>query len=84
MMGQDDWEYPFWVALGNEGGQTLRIEHINVTNVSNVKYDKDPFNVFSPCAVIVVSANPPGDVNFRGSNYLQKWFSNPVSVFMLK
>jgi len=84
VLGGDDWEYPFWVLLGKDGKQTVRLEHVNVTNISQVKSNEYPFNAFTPCAVIVVSDNPPNEVHIGDVTYLRKWLSNPVSVFMQK
>jgi hypothetical protein len=80
----DDWEYPFWVMLGENGRRTIRLEHVNVTNISQVKYGEFPFNSFTPCAVIVLSENPPNDVRVGNITYLRKMLAKPVSIFMQK
>jgi hypothetical protein len=82
VLGKDDWEYPFWVLLGEDGRRTVRLEHVKVTNISKVKYNEYPFNAFTPCSIIVVSDNPPNKVRFGDVTYIRKWFSNPVSIFM--
>jgi 4-amino-4-deoxy-L-arabinose transferase-like glycosyltransferase len=84
VLGGDDWEYPFWVLLHENDKQTIRIEHINVTNISQVKSNEYPFNTFTPCAIIVVSNNLPNEVNIGDVVYLRKMLSNPIGVFMQK
>ncbi len=82
ILGPDDWEYPFWVLLGQNGKQTFRLEHVGVTNISRIKYKDYPFNAFTPCAVIVVNSRPPDKFQVGDVSYLKKWFSNPVGVFL--
>jgi hypothetical protein len=82
--GSDDWEYPFWVLLGKDDKQKVRLEHVNVTNISQELSTEFPFNNFTPCAVIVVSDNPSNEINVDGVTYIRKWLSNPVSVFLQK
>jgi hypothetical protein len=77
----DDWEYPFWFLLQSDK-QKIHIEHVNVTNISQVKAHEFPFNTFTPCAIIVVSNKPPEQVHINEIVYSQKMFSKPVSVFM--
>jgi hypothetical protein len=84
MLARDDWEYPFWVLLGEDSKRALHIEHVNVTNVSQIKYEEYPFNVFTPCAVIVVGDNPPNEVHVGQVTYLLEWLSAPIGVFMQK
>jgi 4-amino-4-deoxy-L-arabinose transferase-like glycosyltransferase len=84
ILGDDDWEYPFFVLLHENNNRTIRIEHVNVTNISQVKSNEYPFNVFTPCAIIVVSNNLPNEVNIDDVIYLRKMFSDPIGVFMQK
>ena len=80
----DSYEYPFWVLLGKDDRPVVRIEHVNVTNISQVISNEYPFNTFTPCSIIVVSDDPPNEVRIGDVTYLQKWLSDPVSVFMQK
>jgi len=84
VLSRDDWEYPFGVLLEEDGKRAVRLEHVNVTNISQVKYKDYPFNAFTPCAVIVVSDNPPNEVHIGQVTYLLEWLSAPVGVFMQK
>ncbi len=83
ILGADDWEYPFWVLLG-ENDKKVRLEHVNVANISRVKYDEYPYSSFTPCAVVVVSPDPPNDVHIGDVTYAREWSSIPVGVFMRK
>jgi len=47
-MGNDHWEYPFWVLLQKEDNERLRIEHVEVQNVS----ERIPIHNFTPCVII--------------------------------
>lgn len=84
VLGGDDWEYPFWVLLHENDKRTIRIEHVNVANISQSKSNEYPFNAFTPCAIIVVSNNLPNEVNIGDVIYLRKMLSNPIGVFKQK
>ena len=81
LIGDYDLEYPFWVLLPKTNGQRLRIEHVNVTNISAVKSAVNPFAGFSPCAVILVDADRTSFVAVKG-NYTQAWASSQELVYM--
>jgi len=81
LMGANDWEYPIWVLLQNYKRE-IRIEHINVTNISQKKTRESPFVDFIPCALIVINNNPPNEVLLNTNIYSQKLLLNPVSVYM--
>jgi hypothetical protein len=93
LIGDYDLEYPFWVLLPKTNGQRLRIQHINVMNVSAVNSAVNPFAGFSPCAVILVDADRTSFVVVKGNYtqawassqkfvYTQAWSSGPVRVFV--
>lgn len=81
MLGGDDWEYPFWVLLGEHDKRKVRLEHVNVPNISRVEYSKPPFRTFTPCAVIVVSAEQSYELRVGNASYLRESFTDPVGVF---
>jgi hypothetical protein len=83
ILGGDDWEYPFWVLRNDSTPQPIRIEHVNVKNIS-AKYNTYPFNAFSPCAVIIVNNDLPNEIKIGNIIYLQKMISNPIGVYMQK
>jgi len=51
-LGENTWEYPFWVLLSNRKWQG-RIEHVNIGNPSSTLQDKN----FVPCAIISDNSN---------------------------
>ena len=51
-IGHEDWEYPFWILLNRPGEGAVRIEHVNVENISKIKALDEPFVSFKPCYLI--------------------------------
>ncbi len=49
LLGVDDWEYPFWALFDKTGLNIIRIEHVAVSNSSNL-FERGEF---SPCSVIM-------------------------------
>lgn len=84
MLGGDDWEYPFWVLLAEEGRRKIRLEHVTVANVSRMEYSKYPFQNLKPCAVIVVSHDQPSELRVGDASYSRESFADPVGVFIRK
>lgn len=84
VVGIDDWEYPFWVLLQENYNRTIRIEHVNVENISQIKSLANPFNTFTPCAIFVLSNDLPNEINIRDVSYLRKMIFNSIGVFMKK
>ena len=79
------WEYQFFVLLKESGTQKFRIEHVNVNNISSVKYRTPPFNMFNPCAIISVTSAEQGDkISVKDAVYVKEWSSYPVNVFVRK
>jgi hypothetical protein len=74
-------EYAFWVLLKKTSLQPIRIEHINVTNVSAIKSTVNPFVGFSPCAVIVVDADRHPTLVAEKGNYTQAWALSQELVY---
>ena len=83
ILGGDNWEYPFFALLQKSNPQGFRIEHVNVNNISSVKYNTYPFDSFDPCAIISVGIHDNEVVN-KNVVYIKKWSSKPVSVFIKK
>lgn len=57
----DSWEYPLWILLQQSIGKDVRIESVNVENISWRQYNRFP--EFTPCAII--AANPLSASNFQ-------------------
>lgn len=67
-------EYPWWILL-NKPHQAVRIENINVKNISSVKNRFYPYNNFMPCAIISVDSAPSEEINTAGNSYVRGWHS---------
>lgn len=83
-LGGNGCEYPLWVLFGARTEQAVRIEHVPVGNLSRVAGAADRFKGFVPCAIIMVSPSHPRVFTVRGVTYALGWFSDPVSVFLVK
>jgi 4-amino-4-deoxy-L-arabinose transferase-like glycosyltransferase len=81
ILGSDDWEYPLWVLL-HDLSPAIRIEHVNVQNVSAGSAAADPgYASFRPCALIVIREDPPQTVEVSGVAYRLTWQSRTLSVY---
>jgi 4-amino-4-deoxy-L-arabinose transferase-like glycosyltransferase len=67
-------EYPWWVLLKNDK-QVLRMEHVNVKNLSNVKSRAYPYKNFIPCAIISVGATQSENMVLKEDIYMKAWES---------
>jgi hypothetical protein len=67
-------EYPWWILL-NESHKGSRIEHINVKNISSVKYRSYPYNNFTPCAIISIGSAQSEEIYTAGNIYMRGWDS---------
>jgi len=79
-LGLDDWEYPLWVLLGWNSRSRIRLEHVNVQNISAMK--ASTFNSFNPCAIITVNPIQSKVLVREGVTYVEAWSLDPVSVFI--
>jgi 4-amino-4-deoxy-L-arabinose transferase-like glycosyltransferase len=68
-------EYPWWVLLKNHNNRQVRIEHVNVQNLSNVKSRVYPFSNFIPCAIISVGSSPSEELTTKEGIYVRAWQS---------
>jgi hypothetical protein len=80
VLGADDWEYPLWV-LSRETVGRARIEHVNVTNVSQRTDAENHSSRPDPCAVVAVRVDPPSAVSVGHSSYARAWSSGLVTVY---
>jgi hypothetical protein len=67
-------EYPWWIIL-NKSPQSIRIEHINIKNISSVKDRFYPYNNFIPCAIISVDSAQSEEISTAGNTYIRGWHS---------
>ena len=80
--GGRDWEYPFVALLERRGSRPFRLEHVNVSNVSSVKYSTYPFSDFEPQAIISLKSGQNEKIINKNTTYVKVWASGPVSVFI--
>lgn len=67
-------EYLWWILL-QDSQESVRIENINVKNLSSAKYGVYPDNNFSPCAIISVGSAQSDDFTTSGNIYRRGWQS---------
>ena len=79
-----NYEYPFWVLIRQTAGQGVRIEHVNVENISKRKYDIYSFNQFSPCAVVSMNSKRGPKMITRFGSYAEERLLNPVRIYVKK
>jgi len=84
VLGQDDWEYPWWVLLA---GQGARIEHVGVDNRSaSLKY---PLGDFTACALIVSGGDDhtllsTGNAIYRPAWWVPVGYGGRLTVYLRK
>ncbi len=78
--GADDWEYPLWVLFDQANIPGVRLEHVNVQNVSAVKASQESFLRFDPCAVISIGLQPNHQLVTGSGVYSQEWSQGRVAV----
>jgi hypothetical protein len=78
----NEWEYPFWVLMAEDGSSAYRMEHMAVSGLSG-NLSPDPLaDVFEPCAVIVVGECQPEEVLIKGKIYQKRWTQKPVAILL--
>ncbi|MEH2069344.1 MAG: hypothetical protein V7K47_14475 [Nostoc sp.] len=86
-MGNDPWEYPLWVLLQQNNPQIVKIEHINVSNISAVFAKNSSAQEFEPCGIISMETkkskqNKLEKINFQEKTYVRAWNSPELGVFI--
>jgi hypothetical protein len=81
-LGPDDWEYPFWVLLRKNEDQVVRIEHVDIQNISAAKSNLMLFESFSPCAIISLESGESTEIIYKENVYAKGWSLDPVNVFV--
>ena len=76
------WEYPLWILLQQKVGKNVRIEAVNVKNISANKYNEFP--EFTPCAVIALNPLSLDNFQVNGVAYSVYQTIKPVSVLIPK
>jgi hypothetical protein len=81
ILGANDWEYPLWVLIHGISG-SIRIEHVDVRNVSQRTAASDPgYSAFQPCSVIVISDGPAAVIVVSGVAFKLEWQSRTLNVY---
>jgi hypothetical protein len=75
-------EYPLFVLFQNSGTEIFRLEHINVKNVSSVKYSVHQVDEFKPCAIISITAERKDQIYNKGNIYIKELSFGPMGVFI--
>jgi 4-amino-4-deoxy-L-arabinose transferase-like glycosyltransferase len=79
-MGDDGWEYPFWVLIKQDTNNSLtKFFHADVSNISRTAYLKNNKNVES-CALISLIENASDDKIFK-SQFVNKISKPPVYLY---
>jgi hypothetical protein len=81
LIGDDSWEYPFWVISRNYPKNAFRFKHINVKNFSSAKSINSSYSKFIPCSIISVESGEHEIIISEGRTYHKGWSSHPVTVF---
>ncbi|MCL6752687.1 glycosyltransferase family 39 protein [Nostoc sp. CCCryo 231-06] len=86
-MGNDPWEYPLWVLLQQNNRKVVKIQHINVTNISASLEKEAYFQDFEPCGIISMETKKSKqkkslEINFKGQTYVRSWDSPELGVFI--
>ncbi len=86
-MGNDPWEYPFWVLLQQNNQKTFKIQHINVTNISASLEKEASYKDFDPCGIISMETKKSKqkksqEINFKDKTYVRAWDSPELGVFI--
>lgn len=84
LMNEDSWEYPFWVIARNSSKELFNFEHINVKNLSSVKYRVYPYRNFIPCAIISIDTEDREKIVTKQIIYTKVWAAKPLVVFTVK
>lgn len=90
-IGDNSWEYPFWVLFSKSqtknlmelGRNTLRIEHVDAAGIQPLNY---PLGAFAPCAIIETGRKiPPDDrLSLDGKTFKARFDQSPVRVYFLE
>ena len=68
------YEYPLWILLNVVGTDSLRVEHIRVSNESSRASLNGGVNSFVPCALVVVAAEEgPSQITEADRTYSKVW-----------
>lgn len=81
IMGEDSWEYPFWVLLNEGVEQKARLKHVNVNNLTS-KAASFLFEDYTPCAIITFDEQKDKAIKSQGHMYTKAWGIDYLNVFL--
>jgi hypothetical protein len=77
---ENTYEYPLWILLNPMGADSVRVEHVRVSNQSSKASLHEGVNNFAPCALVVVAvAERPSQITETGRTYSKVW-STSVTI----
>ena len=79
--GMSGFEYPLWILLRENTSEIVRIEHVNVTNISQGLYSGNHLNKSNKCAIFTLKSNPKNTVSIGNSVYSREWSSGRVNLY---
>ncbi|MCW5316314.1 hypothetical protein GTQ43_21590 [Nostoc sp. KVJ3] len=87
LMGKDPWEYPLWVLWRQKNLEIVKLQHININNISAILEKEDFYRDFEPCGIISMETKKSKqkkaqEVNFKGKIYLRAWDSPDIGIFI--
>jgi 4-amino-4-deoxy-L-arabinose transferase-like glycosyltransferase len=82
VLSENCWEYPLFVFLKEKNTHALRIEHVNVNNVSSKKYKIRPLNNFNPYIIISTKSLQNDKIIYKDAVYFKERVFYPVCVFI--
>jgi hypothetical protein len=77
-LGGDDGEYLFWVLGARLSPESIRWEHVAVTNLSG---SLQPLTPFRPCAIVSTRGESLSELDVNGIEYSRVWSFAPVAIF---
>ena len=71
---ENAFEYPLWILLNEVGTDSVRVEHVRVSNESSKASLHGGENNFVPCALVVVAkAERPSQITEADKTYSKIW-----------
>lgn len=88
-LGNDPWEYPYWEIWQDTKKQTVKMQHINVTNISAQLSNQSPYKDFIPCAIMTMETKrskqeKSQEMIVKDTTYIRVGDFPPVGVFLPK
>ena len=81
VVGIKDYEYPLWILLRENTSEIFRIEHVNVTNISQWLYSRNYLDKLNKCALFTLNSYPTKTISIGDIVYSRMWSSAPVNLY---